>query len=439
MKIEFTNEALKKIFYSKKYSLPTGLDKTTVDNFEWNLDEFIETSLNKINNNSYKFTSLKPYYTNGRITYIPTIRDRLTIEVLKHKLKSKYRVCPSNRNEITQTLHNILSEEIDYYVVRIDIKKFFPSVPIGNLLHNIERNSLLSYKEYNLLSKLLTNNDLGLIQGLSISNYLAEIYLENFDRDFDVIHKQKIYYNRYVDDIILIITGKQTKNDIKIITEKIDICFNKVQLEINNSKYCHTVFHSESNSQPFEYLGYKFWREQKKGIIKLKCEISDEKIQKYYNRINRIFCLFYNDENSELLYLRIQALYFDHKIARTNLYLNRNDELSYFTYKVRYGLKKNYQYAGIESFNKISKFISRKMASMKFKKKIKRKYKNLIYFTINTNKSNGMIDYSKIPMPILRRIVYRNVFKDQSNVNYHRFLTFKKHELINYYYRLINC
>lgn len=437
MKIEFEKEILSKIFHSKKNILSTGMDKIDADNFEFEMDMHIDTLLRKVINGSYKFTKLRQCKINSRDIYIPTIRDRLVHEVLKNNLKRKYRIKLQNRNDVISSIYRILSEEIDYYVVRLDIKNYFPSVPTDTLLRNIERNALLSNVEYELISKILKGNT-GLIQGLSTSNYFAEIFLESFDNDFEFIHERKIYYSRYVDDIILIITGKLTKYEIKELKDKIDLCFKKVQLSPNFKKYKHIKFYSGINTVPFDFLGYTFWRENRSNEYKFKCEIADEKIQKYYDRINRIFSLFNIDNNSELLFLRIQALFYDHKIAKSNIYIDKNGDVSYYTYKVSYGLNSNYEYAGDESYKKIVVFIKRKISSNKYKKNIERKYKNLIFYIMNNTKNKKVIDYSKIPMHELRRIVYRNIFKNSGILTYTGVLSLKKYELINYYYRLIN-
>lgn len=79
------------------------------------------------------------------------------------------------------------------------------------------------------------------------------------------------------------------------------------------------------------------------------------------------------------------------------------------------------------------------MNDLKFKPYIERNYKNKIYSVIKTHGKYKVIIYSKIPMYTLRRIVYNNIFKNLQNSDYHSFLRLKKYDLINHYYKLINC
>ena len=80
----------------------------------------------------------------------------------------------------------------------MDIRKFFDSVPVEDLLEKVEKSTLLGSQEYHLLSNLLISHSHGLVQGISLSNYLSEIYLEKFDMRLKRIHPRVLYSFRYV-------------------------------------------------------------------------------------------------------------------------------------------------------------------------------------------------------------------------------------------------
>lgn len=140
------SKELLEFYYLKSYhNLRTGLDKITPSKFSSiRADEF-NTILKKIENGKYHFTRLKHFtLPNGRLVYIPTIRDRLVLDYLKDILNHKYKIKYKNRDEIIQTVKYKLSIQKDFYIIRLDIKKFFSSIPHNKLLRKLKKGALVS-------------------------------------------------------------------------------------------------------------------------------------------------------------------------------------------------------------------------------------------------------------------------------------------------------
>ncbi|HHY78625.1 MAG TPA: hypothetical protein GX498_09035 [Clostridiales bacterium] len=431
MNMNLNKDILKNYFNYLKFDLKTGVDKVTVENFESHLDDNLDIICRKIMNNTYKFSRLKELNIGSRTVFIPTIRDRIVIEYLKDSIKKKYKLKMQNRDTIIKNIINLLSEQIEYFVIKLDINKFFSSIPQKELLDKIERKSLLNSIEYALVHNLLSKVSSGLPEGLSISNYLSELYLENFDFILRRIHPRVAFYARYVDDIIIIINGRlsdKEKDDIKLKIQKV---FSSINLVKNESKCKYTDFKLDKSSDTFDYLGYKFQRICEDKKCKLNIGISDKKLTKIYKKINYIFYEYYRDKNYEKLCDRLLVLASKNKIDKIKSYTKKNFSIGFVPYKITYGLPENYKYINDDSFEKIRKFIKRKI--YKLKPILKNKKMKKLY-AISIIDPNRIIIYSKIPFKVLRKKVYAF----SKSIPYSTILKMSKKELLETYFNIVN-
>lgn len=260
----FTYSSLFEIYYKFiRHKRNVGLDKMTCDVFERNLDTNIESALNNVIDKNYRFTFYKArLISKGREKYprvisIPSVRDRLILKSIHLLLARVYE--DDTKNELVHTLISRLKTKISKYnyFLKIDIRNFYPSInhqkltqilkrkirkpEILNMLQKaITNKTLLSYKER------IPNVEIGVPQGLSISNILASIYLFDLDNLFN--RKRVFSYFRYVDDI-LILHNNPRHDEIKELIKKE---LQKLDLQINEEKI------EEGNiTDEFTYLGYK--------------------------------------------------------------------------------------------------------------------------------------------------------------------------------------
>lgn len=353
---------IKNHFYKLQLSLKTGSDKITPKKFESIIDNESEIIINKINNKTYKFSRYtKNIVKKNRIVYSSTIRDRIVLDILKNTLISKYKIRFQNRNEICSNIKRTLENGFKFTVIKLDIQAFYDSIPHNLLYNKLKSSSLLSDSEYLLVKKALSQSPNGVLQGLPISNCLAEIYLEGFDSEIKSIDSRLCYFARYVDDIILIFNGFLLDSEITSIKLEINAKLNKLKLTSNPIKSLSLLLHNEKS---FSYLGYTFKlinpsiNAKGKNISnEILIRISPDKLTNVKNKITRYFYQYNNDNNFNLLYQRLMYVTSSCYGLKFQQYI-KNDVLNFYTKKISFGIYDNYSLATYESFNLINLHIN---------------------------------------------------------------------------------
>lgn len=243
------------------------MDKVSCKKFEYELEKNLDIILRKTLNKSYRFTRYKMLlFSKGpnkfpRKICVPTMRDKLVSIALNQVLNDTYE--GKNKTPLPQSLINNITHNIPHYdyFIKLDISSFYGSISHGKLFEILKRKirkqeilslikaavqtTSVSYpiKQRNLKK---TIQDVGVPEGLPMSNSLANIYLSDLDEKFKKM--QHVEYYRYVDDILLLVR----EIDFKDIKSKIDFELKNLELEINDKKSDGLI------SNGFEYLGYKF-------------------------------------------------------------------------------------------------------------------------------------------------------------------------------------
>lgn len=209
------------------------------------------------------------------------------------------------------------------YGYKVDIHNYFNSVDIeimtkilqdkikdDELLVNFI-NSIISEPRAYFDGKII-NCEKGIMAGVPISGFLANLYLEELDRWF---YERNVLYARYSDDIIVFAETKQAVAEYK---EKIKEFLRERKLTVNESK----EFEIEPNEK-IEFLGFSFsddnidlsdvalrkmkdkMRRKARALLrwKTKNKASDERaIRAYIKHFNRK--LFDNSKHSEITWCR---------------------------------------------------------------------------------------------------------------------------------------
>lgn len=294
----FSKKYLAEIFNKKlKQKKSKGLDKVSASNFEENLDNELDIISKKCLQSSYKFTPylelLKTKNRNEkpRLISIPTIRDRLVLNVVKDVLYKYYpdAVSRSLPNSYLRTIKIALKVDKNLYFLKVDIKNYFDSIVHKKIFSKLEKvdnvtNQLVSDaiknqtvpRNYKRNSKRSYFRRKGIPQGTPISNIIAQIYLMDFDHFFK--DNDYISYLRYVDDILILF--RATNKFViwwymKIIALRLLI----LGLRINQSKSQKGYMRNG-----IEYLGYK--------IIGGKVSVSDKNYQKLIHSLAGKFTWF---------------------------------------------------------------------------------------------------------------------------------------------------
>jgi len=267
----FTSRNLKKIYFDKiKESGAIGIDRVQSSSFEKYISSEIALIVRKVSVGNYNFTAYKEKliskgaHSLPRQISIPTVRDRITLRALCDALID---VFPKARLSLPQVVIESLKDSIvsgKYYeYAKIDLKNFYPSIPHALIEHSVKnkiRKPEFRHLIYSAIStptvsegrgsKGVIKNSVGVPQGLSISNILAEIALQKIDEEISLM--KDIWYKRYVDDILILSPDGRA-------TEIANAIVNKLE-SIGLSP--HPIGNAESKSkvgllcESFNFLGY---------------------------------------------------------------------------------------------------------------------------------------------------------------------------------------
>ena len=288
---------------------------------------------------------------------------RCELEALNIEIINKFSLGIPNRNAIIKSLIQFLSQGSIYYnqsnltatpqkffVIKSDIKNFFPSINKHKLYKKLVKSSLLKDSSMDIIKKFIFNSDIsGVPLGMPFSNVLSEVYLEEFD---DAIRREfsPIFYVRYVDDILMIKSYPQNmtidkdseKNLLFSLLEQIDLSANESKTDIyeykpsaNKSKTDTYENKPSANTLNFEYLGYNFNISDKKLYIDISKKKYDKKV---LNRLTRYFKYYkssaHTDEDFWILYYRLKNL----------IYGVTSSGEKGIDYKLKFGIGFNYKF-----------------------------------------------------------------------------------------------
>lgn len=148
---------------------------------------------------------------------------------------------------------DLKDEEGTKYCLKLDVKKFYPSIN-HDILKFIIRKKIKDKKLLNLLDEIVDSTD-----GVPIGNYLSQFFanltLAYFDHWIKEVKKVKYYY-RYADDIVILHPDKYT---LRTLYKEIDQYLKELKLSIKSN---HQVFLLESRGLSF--VGYIFYHEYTK-------------------------------------------------------------------------------------------------------------------------------------------------------------------------------
>lgn len=228
-----------------------------------------------------------------------TYYDQICLRRTDQIVKAALRLPPINRHDEVKQLLEVLRTEQNFKIFRTDIKSFFETIPLGQVISNLEsdgfRNScaLLHLKS---LARHLDKNYMytGLPRGLSISSTLADYSMHSFDREV-LSHENILYYTRYVDDICIVHFDNQ-----EILKKQIEEYLPFGKLTLNQKKTHHA---DSDKKESFEFLGYEI-----SLCSPLKIKVASGKLAKTKKRIILSFKRFLKDSSFNDLYSRIRYL-----------------------------------------------------------------------------------------------------------------------------------
>lgn len=279
-----------------------GIDKVYKHNFDIELNEKLSKLEKKIKDGTYKLIPykeklvIKDRESKPRMISIPTIQDKIVLKALHKLLQELFNI----KQLLVQTVVDdvkIRTLKFNSYI-KIDITNFYGSIDhdilmkiLNKKIRKKELRSLikntLETSTNSLASKKFNNikNEIGIPQGLPVSNVLAEIYMKDFDVFMRGLHIE-CYFVRYVDDIIILCDNKN-------IDELSDIVHEYLETNLLLETHPHKT-RKGTISDGFEFLGYKFYYDNKSKTIKL--TVKDSARLKIETRIVADLAKFKNDK-----------------------------------------------------------------------------------------------------------------------------------------------
>ena len=305
-----------------------------------------------------KISSYKKIRVGKRLFFSPDEIETNKHLNMKREIDLKYGLSIPSRDEIIKQLIAFLTdgnleeykrEAVDLFIIRTDIKNFFPSIDNHKLYKKLIKSNILHTDTLSKLKPIFFSKKItGIPLGLPISNSLAEIYLEDFK---DLIYKnlRPDFYARYVDDII-IIKYIPKNSDFKTLKEeykhKLEKIFNITNVEKNQEKTTYKIVNHNSFKKDitFTFLGYEFVIQKSY----LKVSISDKKLKKIENTLKDHFYMYRESNKSKKEFWKLY-----YKLVNS-LYGVTTDDKNKI--KRRFGLGYNYKF--INEGSKIYKLIT---------------------------------------------------------------------------------
>ena len=215
------------------------LPNCNIDVIKTKLIEVEKLIQNNIDN--YEFTSIKTTKKNDKLIYLLDknadnfIYDEFILRKINHNIKRIYKVKQADRNIIVNQIYNILKENPNYYIYRLDINSFYEAINRNKIVNKIFSSSVISVETKKLLQKVFERiqETEGLPRGLSISATLSELYMKDFD--YSIVTTDGVfYYSRFVDDIIIFSIKELTFDYLnKTLQENTSLKFNNKKTPIS--------------------------------------------------------------------------------------------------------------------------------------------------------------------------------------------------------------
>lgn len=248
---------------------------------------------------------------NGRKIYQLKENDSLEPVLLQQvgkAIRERNNISSFDRHSMALQMYAELKRDAPICIIKADIKHFYETINRQTLLTKIIQDNELDWTTTSIVADYINNWDKnvqghkssvqGLPQGVSLSTYLAEYLLADFDKTIQT-RKDVYFYHRYVDDMIFIVPchGISYQKIESRWKRNLEISLAELGLTINWDKY--KFMYSASNSQGatvnYDFLGYKFKKEYDlKGKPTTEIKIGDAGVLRIKSRIRKSIQTYIN-------------------------------------------------------------------------------------------------------------------------------------------------
>lgn len=302
-----------------------------------------------ISTNSYNFDDLSTIILNqnGKKRIVKKYNDIFSVENvlcqhIKYVLDREFKVKYPNRNKVISSLFSYIAaakQMTNFTVVKFDFRDYYNSVSSIYVFEKYIKSKIKDRFELELIHDFVYKTQYA-YAGLCTSNAIAEIIAKDFDREIknEFLARGLLFYERFIDDCILILNENVRQSDIQCILDEI---LKKVFNDIDSDDIikCKTRFNTGKfqflskktlTTIPvvIDYLGYEFsFSKSTDDIVEIVYGITLAKQQKYRKRLDKILSL-YTDSSSpdynDLELLRHRILAFSSRVVYINKHFNKD-------------------------------------------------------------------------------------------------------------------
>ncbi|WP_082687467.1 antiviral reverse transcriptase Drt3a [Curtobacterium oceanosedimentum] len=271
----------------------------------------------------------------GKSTFQPAgtaavyLLERVLVQQLNALIPGK---TSSDRSSAVQQVATSIVDRLPKSVYRSDIRSFYESIPLENLLPRIEAERKIPAEMRSLIRSFLEEyrdikGDFGVPRGTALGAALAEFYLS----PLDVFLRQQdtLLHVRYVDDIVVVVgeidpSRREAGDDIEALLET-ELA--ALGLEVNKDKARRYDIREGAWSGVIEYLGYSITP----GSHSAKVLIGPKRMAKLHRRIERAFEVFQASGEESILVDRLRMLTgntrlrFNKQQAMVGIYFSNRD------------------------------------------------------------------------------------------------------------------
>lgn len=262
--------------------------------------------------------SLRQEFRKGKAVWVvESLPQQLVIRKISNNIRRLTWVKQASRDIIVGDLIGFLKSDINYRIYKLDIQSFYESVSPEILISRLYRDTSVSRSTARLVKsffcELSNKRIVGLPRGISLSATLSELFIRDFDAA--VLASEKVFfYNRYVDDLIVITDGTENPKDfVSWLGDKLpgELKFNDCKTDIGCILRQPKKNDFGKIRHCFNFLGYELTIQNPaqehcaRGVLVDICESKSKRIK---TKIALSLLSFNKNSNFELLDMRIRYL-----------------------------------------------------------------------------------------------------------------------------------
>ena len=268
-----------------------GVDNVTIEDFTAGLDRNVDKLEQQLRDGTYRPQAIKrvhipkPDTNETRPLGIPTVRDRVVQNALRHVLEPilerqfaehSYGFRPHRGCKDALRRVDRLVKAGYQYTVDVDLKSYFDTIPHDRLVEELRQhvadNSVITLVEKFLQAEVLDGLDhwtplSGAPQGAIISPLLSNLYLNELDH---LMAASGYEMTRYADDLVI---QCRTREEAEAALEQVRAWTAERGLTLHPTKT--KIVHVDEEG--FEFLGYRFIKHRRfprqKSLAKFKATI----------------------------------------------------------------------------------------------------------------------------------------------------------------------